>query len=82
MNFNAVTVTMFGIGAILIYSAVKDTTPKEVITNAFASQSAKPAKSAGPSSNQNSANRSDRSNPGTPNNFEQPFATPSVYPSN
>lgn len=82
MNFNAVTVAMFGIGAILIYSAVKDTTPKEVITNAFTPKPKKSTKSASSATNQDSANRSDRSNPGTPNNFEQPYIAPAIYPSN
>lgn len=35
MNFNTVNVTMLGIGALLIYAALKDQSIKEVMSNAF-----------------------------------------------
>lgn len=81
MNFNAVNVTMFGIGAILLYSAIKDKTPKDVIANAFQSQKSNsgPRKAphsptvSGPAGSTSSKPR---------NNFAEPFSTPAVYPSN
>lgn len=50
MNFNAVNVTMFGVGAILIYCAIKDQSPKDVITNALKQSSAKSAPKPAPAS--------------------------------
>lgn len=35
MNFNLITVFVFGTGAILVYSGVKNVHPKDVITNAL-----------------------------------------------
>lgn len=37
MNFSLVNVALFGVGALLIMSAIKDTNPKEIITKAVAS---------------------------------------------
>lgn len=39
MNFNAVNVVMFGVGAVLVYCAIKDKSPKEVVLDAFTSGS-------------------------------------------
>jgi hypothetical protein len=44
MNFNLVVVITFMAGSILIYSAVKDKNPKDVISNALNGKSAPTAK--------------------------------------
>lgn len=41
MNFNAVNVVMFGVGAILVYAGIKDKNPKEVVTNALSHSATK-----------------------------------------
>lgn len=84
MNFNAINVTMFGVGVILLYSAIKGKSPKEVVQDAF-KQSAHASKSATGSSK---APHSKTTNgPGSTashsrSDFTEPFPTPSVYPSN
>lgn len=35
MNFNLANVILFGVGAVLIYAAVKNESPKQVVTSAF-----------------------------------------------
>lgn len=80
MNFNAVNVTMFGVGAILIYCAIKDKNPKDVVTDAF-SASKQTNKNAGkhPRAKSGSHNAADSAvNPdgtgtGAGLSFAQPF---------
>lgn len=48
MNFSLINVVMFGAGAILVYSAVKDKNPKQVVSDALNGKSA-PSNTAQPS---------------------------------
>lgn len=41
MNFNLLSVTMFGVGALLLYSGIRDVNPKDVITEAMQGRTAK-----------------------------------------
>lgn len=79
MNFNAINVTMFGVGIILLYSAIKDKSPKGVITDAF-SQSSKSAskkpKTAQTTNGPGSTGSKSRSD------FAQPYSPAPIYPSN
>lgn len=40
MNFSLANLTVFGIGAILVYSAVKHKDPRDVVKEAFGKQAA------------------------------------------
>lgn len=47
MNFNLLSVTMFGVGALLLYSGIRDVNPKDVITEAMQGRVAETASSGG-----------------------------------
>lgn len=44
MNFSLLNVALFGVGALLIVSAIKDTTPREIISTAISTNTIKPEK--------------------------------------
>lgn len=44
MNFNLANVILFAVGGVLVYAAVKNLNPKDVVTEAFGGAKAQPQK--------------------------------------
>jgi hypothetical protein len=87
MKFNLGNIVMFGIGGILLYAAVKDKNPKDVVTAALGNKAAK-AKVASSSAQNNTQTGAPPADtlPTIPGaslgaGLSQ-FSTPYVYPSN
>ena len=79
---------MFGVGGVLLYAAVKDKNPKDVVVSALSNKSAGKAKKPAGNAGSSAPNNTQDSRLGTvvgastAAGFTTPYVVPAVYPSN